>query len=90
MKHPETGDIVKTVTKFVNLMSQHVSKALHVEIIPVLSGSFAESTKCFAPDEFDFTLDCHTRLEEKNLTELPLKVYACIDTIIRSNTMSLQ
>ena len=55
MKCDETKNIVKNVCKCVELVTKRVSNVPQLELQTSLSGSFAENTKCFAPDEFDFT-----------------------------------
>ena len=89
LKSAETDKIVQKVTECVKLITTFVSKLLNLKFESSLSGSFAETTKCFGPDEFDFTLGCLHKLEENEDgipkdQDLALKVYACIDSIIRN------
>ena len=86
MKKAETKEICEKVSDSVKLIAEIVTKSLNIQFKSLLSGSFAENTKCFAPDEFDFILECLTRLGEDEKIELSLKVYHCIDQSIRSST----
>ena len=53
-----------------------------------LSGSFAENTKCFAPDEFDFIFHCQNVINENKYFSITQKVYASIDSIIRFENLN--
>ena len=74
MRSAETKEIVHKVNEAVDLITTHLSNALNLKFTCYLSGSFLENTKCFAADEFDFTLNCLSNVE--NTECLPLAVYA--------------
>ena len=53
--------ICSNVAQIVNLLTDIVSEHMNLNFRCFWSGSFAENTKCFAPDEFDVILDCLTQ-----------------------------
>ena len=85
----ETKEIVESLTKSVKLVTSRVSEVLNLNFESSLSGSYAENTKCFAPDEFDFTLDCLTRLHPEAQVDSTLRVYACVDAVIRNSIITM-
>ena len=88
MRSEETHNIVQSVSKCVDFVTKHISDVLNLNFSSTLSGSFAENTKCFAPDEFDFVLDCKTNLQFGEQSNFSLKVYACIDSLTRRNVFN--
>ena len=55
MSLSETVEISNAVCKTMDKICARVSLLLDVEMDAKIAGSFAEGTKCFSPNEFDFT-----------------------------------
>ena len=93
LRSAESKEIIEKVAESVDLLTRRVLECLNIEFSFSLSGSFAEDTKCFAPDEFDFSLEYKATVEnisEEDLNVLPLKVYVFIDSMIRNEDLVLE
>ena len=54
MRQSETKAIYREIIWKMNHICRFISSDMQKELTVSLSGSFAENTKCFSPDEFDF------------------------------------
>ena len=81
MKYPHTLEIKASVVNLIEKVCSNCSELLDEKMVCAMAGSFAEDTKCFAPNEFDFTFT----LTENDVTyhkNFARQVYLCIDYLV--------
>ena len=83
LREEETLFIYKSVCKTKHDICKRVSKIMECDLRCKLSGSFAENTKCFAQDEFDFMFQYYFGAKWSEYFSISQKIYSSIDSIIR-------